>query len=219
MFSNDCLPAGVAPEGSVYQRVLGAAFEDLDPQLRRYFGPIPAGFVGVGVGRFSEAGLRVRILRPVFTLLSVRGIAFAEYGVDVPFTVRNISRPHGTLHAIRTFHFPTVDRAMTDTMRLGNGRLVDRIGRRGEIEIEFVADVSGGKLLVESRRLALRIPGLRRPLPQLVKVRLEEEAGSRQDHAQHVRVSVTAPVLGQIYGYHGDLTYTVEPIAGGPAAS
>ena len=119
----------------MYERVLGAAFADLDPQLRIYFGPIPAGSVGIGVGRFSEAGLRVRVLRPLFALLSVCGIAFAEYGVDVPFTVRNMVSPDGTLHATRTFHFPTVDRSMTDTMHFGNGRLTDRIGKRGEIEI------------------------------------------------------------------------------------
>ncbi|WP_259457179.1 hypothetical protein [Microbacterium sp. AG790] len=37
---------------SVYQAVLGARFTELDPRLRAYFGPIPAGTVGTGEGTF-----------------------------------------------------------------------------------------------------------------------------------------------------------------------
>ena len=79
--------------------------------------------------------------------------------------------------------------------------------------------MAGGKLLIESRRLVLRMRGLRVPLPPLVRVTLQEEAGCRQDHPQHVRVSITAPVLGEIYGYHGTFTYAVQPAEGGATAS
>jgi len=213
MFSN----AGpLEPEccnASVYQRVLGVAFDDLDGQLRTYFGPIPAGFVGVGVGRYAEVGLRVRALRPLFALLGRCRIAFAEHAVDVPFTVQNVPGSQGTLNATRTFEFATATREMSDSMRAVNGKLVDRIGAHGEIEIELEAHVRNGTLHLESRGLALRILGIRLPLPPIVKVNLREEADSGGSRIQHVELKITMPGLGQIYGYHGTFTYTLAPIA------
>jgi hypothetical protein len=190
---------------------LGAAFDDLDPQLRTYFGPIPAGFVGIGTGRYSEAGLRVRWLRPLFALAGLRGIAFAERAADVPFTVWNVPTPRGTLNATRTFQFATVTRNMTDAMGIVGGRLVDRIGSRGEIEVEFVAHVRNGCLHLESRRLALRLLGIRVPMPRIARVALREQPARSNDGTQHVQVEVIAPPLGQIYGYTGSFTYTLKP--------
>jgi len=212
MFSNGDSSGSESCDASVYQRVLGDAFADLDPQLRTYFGPIPDGFVGVGVGRYAEAGLRVRALRPLFALLGLRRIAFAEHGVDVPFTVQNTRGPERSLNATRAFQFATGTREMTDSMRVIDGRLVDRIGIHGEIEIELAAHVRDGRLHLESRRLALRKLGVRWPLPPIVKVRLREEAESREGRLQHVDVQITAPILGQIYGYHGSFTYTLQPM-------
>lgn len=49
---------------SVYQAVLGARFTELDPRLRAYFGPIPAGTVGTGEGTFEVAGATLALLVP-----------------------------------------------------------------------------------------------------------------------------------------------------------
>lgn len=132
MFRNrqDAATEGI-DDKSVYERVLGPTFARLDPQLRVYFGRIPQGFEGVGEGVYEEAGLRLRLLRPLFSLLGRWHVAFAEHGDCVPFTIRNTPAPDGSLHAVRTFRFPAATREMTDTMRVVDGRLRDRVGSRG----------------------------------------------------------------------------------------
>lgn len=209
MFSNGGSASHAAGVTSVYERVLGDEFAALDPRLRTYFGPIPEGFVGVGSGVYRSAGLRVRVLRPLFALLSRWGIAFAEFGEDVPFTVRNFGQPDGSLSAVRTFEFARVTRTMSDSMQCVDGRLVDRVGVRGELEVELSVHVVAGRLRMQSGRLALRLFGRRVPLPPTVRVTLTEEA--RADGTQHVDVRMHAPLLGDIYGYSGAFTYHLAP--------
>ncbi|GLI28172.1 hypothetical protein ARHIZOSPH14_24140 [Agromyces rhizosphaerae] len=191
--------------------MLGEDFARLHPQLRRYFGAIPRGFEGVGSGSFREAGLRVRVLRPMFAVLGRRRIAFAERGTEVPFRVRNRSGPDGMRVAARTFHFSGATREMSDVIRVERGRLVDRIGTDGEIEVELALRVTNGRLLMRSRRLALRVLGLRLPLPPFVTVTLEESAGERG--VQQVVLRIVAPLVGEIYGYAGTFTYAHRPVA------
>ena len=106
MFNNESDGAMGADVRSAYEQVFGEHFAALDPQLRSYFGPIPPGFEGLGSGRFRQAGLRRRLLRPVFAILGRRGIAFADLGSDVPFTIRNVETPQGARQSIRRFEFP-----------------------------------------------------------------------------------------------------------------
>ncbi len=216
MFSNELGDGRREDELSVYERVLGERFADLDPRLRTYFGVIPAGAEGFGVGSYRDAGLRVRALSPLFALLGHRRVAFAEYGEDVPFTVRNIPADEGSLRAERTFRFANATRVMADTLRVVDGRLLDRIGIRGEFEVELALQVSGGGLRMESRALALRVFGLRLPLPGIVRVALREDA--REDGTQAVDVRITAPLFGEIYGYSGTFTYALRPLSGVGAA-
>ncbi|MFT3798244.1 DUF4166 domain-containing protein [Microbacterium sp.] len=210
------MPASVAARAgdgaSVYQRVLGGDFAALDPRLRSYFGPIPPGAEGVGVGTFREAGLRARVLRPLFAILRMRRIAFAERGVDVPFDVRNIPEADGALRGIRTFRFAGWPREMVDRMRVVDGRLIDRLGARGELEVELAVRVVDGGLRLDSRRIALRLGGIRLPLPRVVAVSIREEACD--DGTQHVEARITAPILGEIYGYAGAFTYGLRPASG-----
>ncbi|WP_375383965.1 DUF4166 domain-containing protein [uncultured Microbacterium sp.] len=194
----------------MYQRVLGPRFKGLDPQLQRYFGAIPAAFEGRGVGRYERAGLRRRILRPVFAILGWRHIAFSESGSDVPFTVQNVAQPDGSLSATRTFEFARGVRTMRDRMRVVEGRLIDRIGTRGEIEVEFAVDVVRGGLRMQSRRIALRLGRVRLPLAPLVRVVIEERA-VRGGCGQRVDVRMLLPLVGEIYGYSGGFIYSLVP--------
>jgi hypothetical protein len=209
MFSNAREWSREAEEGSVYERVLGTDFVSLDPALRGYFGSIPDGFVGVGSGTYRSAGLRARALRPLFALLGRWGIAFAEFGQDVPFSIRNLEHPDGSRGALRTFEFSRATRTMRDVMRVERGRIVDRVGRSGVLEVEFDARVSSGRLRMESGRLAARLFGFRFPLPRIVRVVLIEEA--QVGGTQRVDVRMRAPLLGEIYGYSGTFTYELRP--------
>lgn len=195
---------------SAYERALGAEFAELHPQLQRYLGAIPVGGVGVGVGVFHDAGLRIRTLRPLFALLGGLGIAFPERGEDVPFRVHNRPEADGSVSAVRTFSFASGEREMRDRIGVTPRGLVDRLGRGGLLEVELAAGVRAGILRLESRRLALRIRGIRLPLPRIVRVTLQEEALPGSDGAQRVTVDVRAPLLGQVYGYAGTFRYRVE---------
>lgn len=194
----------------MYERVLGESFASLDPQLRVYFGRIPEDFEGVGAGHYEEAGLRLRLLRPLFALLGRWHVAFAEHGERVPFTIRNTPGPSGVLRAVRSFAFPSATREMTDTMRVVDGRLVDRVGSRGQIEVEFDLLVLEGGVRMRSRRVALCVAGRRLPLPPIVKLVVEEHASVAEHGMQHVDVRMIVPLLGVIYGYHGSFAYSVS---------
>ena len=196
--------------GSVYQQVLQGAWDDLDPRLRTYFGPTPSGTVGVGRGVYDTAGSRVGLLRPLLAVTARWGILFPEVGHDVPFTVVNAPQPDGTLTATRTFVVPHRVRVMRDTVLVIDGRLVERIGRRGRLEMTLDVLVDQGGVRLVSRRLALRLGALTVPLPAFAQVTVDERA---VDERQHVDVHVRSPLVGEIFRYAG--TFTYEHVAHG----
>lgn len=203
---------------SVYERVLGARLDALDPGLRRYFGAIPPGSVGVGTGVFVVAGSRLRWLRPVWAFLGWRRVLFAEHGRDVPFTVLNTPQPDGSLTAERTVVFEGRRRVMVDRMRVENGALVDRIGRRGGLEATLDATVAAGELRLASRRVALRLGAVRIPFTRLAAVTVRERAAARPAQGQSVDVRLTTPILGEVFRYAGTFTYAISPADAGGIA-
>lgn len=196
---------------SVYERVLGERMRDLDPGLRAYFGELPAGRVGFGTGVYEVAGSRHRWLAPVLAWFASRDLLFPEYGHGIPFTVQNRveQRPDGdTLRARRTFAFPRRTRLMVDEMRVVGGRLHDRLGRRGGLEVELHLDVRDHALHMRSGRQWVHLRGVRVRVPAVVRVTLTERA---TPDGQHVDVRMTAPVLGEVVRYRGSFTYEVAP--------
>lgn len=193
---------------SVYQRVLGATFGDLDPGLHLYFSRPPAGTVGIGRGIYDIAGSRHRLLRPLLAWTAWRRILFPESGRDVPFSIRNTTAADGTLRATRTFRFDRRDRTMCDAMTVVDGVLVDRLGRRGGLQAVFCATVVDGGLRLTSERLHLRLGACRVPLPRIAVVTVDERAGV---DGQYVDVQVRSPILGEWFRYAGSFTYDVVP--------
>jgi len=191
---------------SVYERVLGSRFDDLDPRLRTYFGALPAGRVGRGTGIYDVAGSRMRWARPALAWLARRQVLFPEYGRGIPFTVEN----RGDRTARRTFSFPQRTRVMVDAMSVVDGVLHDRLGRRGGLEVELLLSVTDGGLHMRSGRQWLHLGSLRFRMPGLVRVTLAETAAGGM---QHVDVRMTAPVLGEVFRYSGTFSYSViEPV-------
>ncbi|MFS0867317.1 DUF4166 domain-containing protein [Microbacterium sp. 179-B 1A2 NHS] len=83
--------------------------------MRRYFGPVPEGCVGVGEGVYGVAGSRLgRWAGPALAWSARRGVLFPESGRDVPFVVENTPDPSGALRGARWFAFPGVTRVMID---------------------------------------------------------------------------------------------------------
>lgn len=162
----------------------------------------------MGTGRYDVAGLRWRALRPVFALLARAGMAFPERGHNVPFGVRNVPSGDGTLSAVRTFVFPGRTRVIEDTMRIEDGRLIDAVGRRRRLEIELDVSAIDGKLRMTSTRLWLRCGSARIPLPRFVTIELEESVAAPERRAQRVDLRMRMPLLGDVFGYAGEFTYT-----------
>jgi hypothetical protein len=189
---------------SVYQQVLRGDWRELEPPLRTYFGPIPPGTVGVGHGTYEFAGSSVNLLRPLFALTARHGILFPEVGRDVSFTVINDPQPDGSLAATRTFAFPGRTRVMRDTVTVVEGRLIERMGTRGRLELALdIAVVHGGMRLV-SQGLSLRLGTLRLPLPAFARVSVDERAAGE---GQRVDVRVRSPLVGEVFRYTGTFTY------------
>jgi len=170
--------------------------DGLDPRLRRYFGEIPAGSVGIGRGVFDVVGTPKRWLWPVLWVLGWQGVVFATWSRDVPFTV--VNRPDsGSLNGIRTFHFGRGDRRMVDSI---SPELVDSLGTRGQYRATLRGAVEGGALHLWST--GLRFRGI--PVPGRVDV-TERSDGE----LQHVAVTITAPIVGRVYEYSGHFSYEI----------
>ncbi|UYN84247.1 MAG: DUF4166 domain-containing protein [Microcella sp.] len=197
---------------SAWEAALGSRAEALHPRIREYVRAVPTGFVGRGEGVFTEAGSSSTVLRPALRLAARWGIAFAERGASIPFTIENRGDARGAVRARRELRFPERRRVMVDLVREQRGRVVDALGRGGRLEAALRVGVRDGALTARSGavrvrlgRLWWRVPAPVRPTVCLVE-RWDESVGR-----QHVDVSVTLPGFGRIYGYHGWFDYAVEP--------
>jgi hypothetical protein len=188
--------------------VLGPAFADLAPELRRYFGEVDVSMAGVGSGVFDVAGSSLRVARPMLAFLGWRRVLFAEVGHDIPFDIVNSPATDGSLTAVRTLHFPKRDRPLEDTMRVIDGRLHDFLGRRRGLEARFTLTVTDGLLNMRSDRLWLRLAGLRIRLPRVATVTIAE---SWVEGKQHVDVRLVSPLVGEWFRYAGSFEYRYEP--------
>jgi len=210
MFSKACgLDGGSGV--SVYHRALGAEFARLPPLLQRYFGPIPAGAVGIGEGWYTSAGYRgPRWLRPALRLSARRDVLFPEAAEDVPFTVENRMRCD-VLQGERTFALPGVTRRMVDAMTAaGPGVIVDRLGRRGGLEVRLRPSVQPGGLRLTSTAVAIRVARVRIPLPPLARVVVDERVEPDAPRIQHVDVRVRVVLLGEVFRYTGSFVYRIR---------
>ncbi|MEV4775463.1 DUF4166 domain-containing protein [Microbacterium sp. LWH12-1.2] len=199
------------PSQSPYARALGDRIHELHPALRTYFQAIPDGSVGVGEGVLHRIGTPRRWLWPFLRPLERRGVIVACWENDVPFRVENrtiASRAIGE----RAFHLARGSWTMRDAVALTrHGRVVDELGEPGLIAACFDVDVHDGSLILTSRAVGIRLRRLRIRLPRLLSpvIRLTEcfdDVLARQI----VELTVTAPVLGRVYEYSGDFTYSIE---------
>ncbi|MEJ3403998.1 DUF4166 domain-containing protein [Rathayibacter sp. YIM 133350] len=196
---------------SPYERALGGRIHDLDPRLRAYFSTIPEGQVGQGRGTFDVVGTPRRWLWPVLWLLSGDDVLWPVWQGGVPFEIEN-RQVGDALVARRVFHLSGGDRVMVDEMRCTAGRLVDALGSRGDVRAGFEATVDAGALQLDSRAVGFRIRHLRVTVPRLIRprVRLVERIDGASGR-QHVRLTITLPVLGLIYEYAGSFEYELRP--------
>jgi hypothetical protein len=194
---------------SVYQRVLGAHFDDLHPQLQNYLGQPAEGTVGFGEGTFDVAGSRRRWLRPVFAVMAPKRILFPEFARDVPFTITTVPGPGEGLSAGREFHFPGTTRQIEDTMHVIDGELHDFMGRSRALEVRLTARVVDGGLSMISDAAWIHLGRLRVPLPAIFGAKVVLSQRWTGD-AHRIEVHLSNPVLGDIFEYAGHFTHRWE---------
>lgn len=132
---------------------------------------------------------------------------FPEDERDVPFTVRNEDEPDGTLRAVRTFRFRCRERVMLDRMHAVEGAIVDRLGRRGGLEVRLAATVIDAGLRLRSDRLTWRLAGRRIRLPPFAGVVVDERI---VDGRQRVDAVVRLRGIGTVFRYRGSFTYELR---------
>lgn len=198
------------PPFSPYEAVLGGDLTALHPALRAYFAAIPAGQYGLGRGSFDTVGTPRRWLWPVLAVLARDGVLFPVWEQDVPFTVVNRPGP-GRVDAVRRFRFPGGSRDMIDAIGADADGLADRLGRSGRLEARLDSRIVDGALQLCSRGLFLHLFGRRVPVPKWCAPRVQlTERFDDGDQRQHVRVTVTLPLVGTLYEYAGSFRYAIE---------
>ncbi|WP_413353545.1 DUF4166 domain-containing protein [Microbacterium sp. 1P06AB] len=201
---------GGAP-ASVYQSALCDAFADLPPVLARYFGPIPPGHVGVGEGVYDIVGSRFGAIGwPLLRWAARHETLFPESGRRVPFVVENRPSRDG-LAGSRWFGFPRVVRVMRDSMHADGGEIVERLGRRGGLEVRLRPSVQDGGMVLRSRALAWWVRDVRVPVPPLAHVEVRENADPGDSGRQRVDVRLRMPLLGEVFRYTGSFAYRILP--------
>lgn len=173
----------------LYPRLLGPAWHDLDPAVRRMHLP---GRVVISAFEIRHGtGLIARVVRSVLRLPT------SDDGRDARLV---ITRDAATERWTRTFgrrSLVTIQRALSD------GRLAERIG---PLELRFRLHVAGGGLSYTQTGAALTVGRWGVPLPRWISPRVEarEEREGGGDGA-YALVTVSAPVIGFLMSYEGCL--------------
>lgn len=191
---------------SPWELALRGRLRELDPALADYFSTIPSGAVGRGSGTFDVVGTPRRWLWPVFAVLERAAIAFPVWEREVPFEVVNVPGD-GAVRATLAFGFTRGERVMRHEIRMTPRGLIDVLGTRGRLEASLVAEPVDGRLELRSTGVRLRIGGVRMPLPLAPRIHLVER---RDGERQRVEFTMTAPLIGRLYGYAGTFTYRIE---------
>jgi Domain of unknown function (DUF4166) len=189
---------------SVYRQVLGSDIDQLPDSLRSYFN---GGAVGRGQGVFDVAGTRIRLFRPLLSMMAKQRILFPEYATNVAFDIINSPTDDGSLNAVRTFHFPGRERPLEDSMRVVDGYLHDFMGRRRGFEVRMLLTIVNDGLVMRSDRQWLNLGRVRVPLPRVARVTVTE---STADDKQHVDVRLHSPLIGDWFRYSGSFSYQYD---------
>ncbi|MFC9898029.1 DUF4166 domain-containing protein [Nocardia sp. NPDC127579] len=201
----------------MFRTVLGADFERLHPQLRRRFSVgLDSNEACLGTGVMERIWHGRRVVQPFLRLGATRNILVPQTGADIPFTIENVpyrdSFGRETVSFVRTFAFPGGERRFDAQMVLHprGDRILDYLGTHQHLASDLHVSVeSDGSLLIRSGDLRLRERRIDLRVPDLLHGRAEvRESFDDSSGRFRIRVQVTNPVLGPVFGYHGSFSAT-----------
>jgi hypothetical protein len=186
---------GDRPDG-LYRRLLGAAWEALDPAVQR-----------VHVGQTSlraEGVFQVRRAPGWLAglLLDVAGVPPAAEAIPVRLAVQRRGPVERWHRVFGSRPLVTLQRAAPD------GRLIERIG---SLELRFRLLVEDGALLFRQERLAVCLGSWRLRVPGWLALRVDGREGPADANDRtSVVVEVRGPTGGLLFGYRGTVRWA-EP--------
>lgn len=196
---------------SIYQQVLGPAFERLHPQIQRRFGfSSTDGVASIGTGVMDELWHGRCFTLPFLYFGSCRRIMFPERGVDVPFTIQNYAYRdrfgRETVTWIRTFE--TWRRRRFDAYMIYShqrGKIVDYLGTHQHlaVDLDLAVDERGGlRLRSGEQRFYENLFGFRFPLFFAGVAEVCEWYDDALGQFR-IEVSVSNDFWGPLFGYRG----------------
>jgi hypothetical protein len=208
--------AGGEEMTSIYQEVLGPAFQRLHPQIQKRFGFSSAhGVAAIGRGVMEELWHGRFYTLPFLYIGTWRRIMFPERGVNVPFTVQNYAYRdrfgRETVTWIRTFEAHRLrrfDAYMIYSQQ--RGKIVDYLGTHQHlaVDIDLSVDEQGGLRLRSGEQRFYEGPiAFRFPLVFSGIADVREWYDEAIDKFR-IEVRVTNRVWGSLFGYRG--TFNVE---------
>ncbi|HEX9668340.1 MAG TPA: DUF4166 domain-containing protein [Thermoanaerobaculia bacterium] len=172
----------------LYPRLLGPAWETLDEAVRRMH-TVGAGLSVRGLFRVWRApGLLARALCRLARLPPPGEAVETRLVVTGDGERERWARSFGGRPLV------------SDESAGGDGLLVERVP---PLELRFRLEPHAGALHLRQAGVALRLAGLRVPLPAFLAPRVTARETPAGDGAVRVEVAVRAPLLGPIFGYEG----------------
>lgn len=207
------------PADSIYRRMLGTSFEQLQPELQAYFSLAPgSGSYGVGNGTFDVAGCPISWLRPLMAPAAADHSFFGNYGHSVPFTIENHAHYDNSgrpaLTAVRRIFFPEATRTFEDSTVLdARAGLLDYVGRRRLLATSAHLEVTAeGHLRISSSATRLLAGRFRLAVPSAVDASAYTEQWWDGYSAQfRIQTKVIQPLLGSVFVYAGGFDYRPLP--------
>lgn len=212
---------------SIYARALGDDFERLHPRVQERFS-IASGdrTAQIGRGTMDEIWRGPPFTLPFLAIGTWRRIMFPARGTDVPFTVENYayvdSLGRETVTWIRTFQLPQRERRFDAYMIWSEQRgcIVDYLGTHQHlaVDIHLAVDERGGLHLRSGEqrfyegRAAFRFPMTFSGYADV------HEWWDEDAQRYRIRVEVTNPRWGRLFGYRGSFVVDRVPCAEPPAS-
>lgn len=205
---------------SIYQRILGADFNRLHPQIQKRFGFSSAdGIASIGTGVMDEIWKGRCYTEPFLRLGTWRRIMFPETGRDIPFTIENYAYVDDfgreTVSWVRTFESRRSRRFDAYMVYSeGRGKIIDYLGSHQHlaVDIDLSVDEAGGlRLRSGSQRfyegmLEFEFPMLFSGIAD-VREWYDDAAGCFR-----IVVDVRNPTWGKLFGYRGRFNVEWRPV-------
>ncbi|MEU6378473.1 DUF4166 domain-containing protein [Streptomyces sp. NPDC046909] len=204
---------------SIFRTVMGAAFEDLHPQLQRRFSVgLVSGEACVGRGVMDHIWHGGAFVKPFLALGATRNILVPRTGRNVPFVIENVpyADTYGreTVTFVRTFHLPGRPRRFDAQMVLSpkGDRILDYLGTHQHLasDLHFHAEPDGS-LLIRSGEHRFREGVVDVRVPELIGATAEvRESYDDATDRFRIQVRVVNDYFGPLFGYSGsfEATYT-----------